>query len=94
MGPSRKAASYAAVSPLSAPERIEHERQRKLHEWRKRKQLAGTLFVLGGLVGVSHLAEHLGAFTLYRSGVDDLVAGYPLAGLLIVAGAIKLPPRF
>jgi hypothetical protein len=89
----RGPASAADVSSLSAPERIERDRQRKLREWRKRKRLAWGLFILGALVGLAHLGEHLGAFTVYRSGVDDIVAGYPLAGLLIVIGAMKLPPR-
>jgi len=40
---------------MSTPERIERARQRKLREWRNRKRLAGALFILGALVGVSHL---------------------------------------
>lgn len=47
--------------------------------------------VLGVMVGVTHLGEHFGLYTLYRSGADDLLAGYPVAGLLVVVGAMRLP---
>ena len=78
---------------LSASERVERDRQRRLRDWRRRRLLAGTLFALGTLVGISHWLEHLGAFTLYRSGVDDLIAGYPMAALLIFLGLMRLPAR-
>lgn len=78
---------------LSASERVERDRQRRLRDWRRRRWLAGSLFGLGALVGVTHWLEHLGAFTVYRSGVDDLIAGYPMAALLIFLGLMRLPAR-
>lgn len=78
---------------MSASERLERDRQQRLRDWRRRRWLAVALFALGTLLGITHLLEHLGVFTLYRSGVDDLIAGYPMAGLLIVVGLIRLPAR-
>ncbi|MGH2664131.1 MAG: hypothetical protein ACRDH8_15300 [Actinomycetota bacterium] len=42
------------------------------------------------MVFVQHLMSHAGFFTLISPGWDDLVAGYPLAGLLGLAGALVL----
>lgn len=35
---------------------------------------------LGVVAGAQHLIHHMGFFTLVSPGVDDLIAGYPLAG--------------
>lgn len=78
---------------LSVSEQVEQDRQRRLRDWRRRRWLARSLFAAGALVGVTHWLEHLGTFTLYRSGVDDLVAGYPMAALLIFLGLMRLPAR-
>ncbi len=49
-----------------------------------------SLVAAGVLIGVSHWFAHLGTWSFASSGVMDLVAGYPMAGLLGVAGAIVL----
>ncbi len=56
----------------------------------RRRILGWILVALGVIVGVQHLGHHLGFYTLISEGWDDLVAGYPLALLLGVAGAIVL----
>jgi hypothetical protein len=58
--------------------------------YRRRRILGWTLVALGVGVGLQHLGHHLGFYTLISEGWDDLVAGYPLAGLLGVVGAIVL----
>lgn len=49
-----------------------------------------SLVALAVLVGFQHLLSHMGFFTLISRGWDDLVAGYPLAALLGIGGAIVL----
>ena len=78
---------------LSVPEKLEAARQRKLRDLRRRRIWAGSLFGAAGVVAVSHVAEHLGAFTVWRPGVDDFIIGYPTAIALLVLGAIKLGPK-
>lgn len=56
----------------------------------RRRVLGWSVVVLGVLIGVQHLMHHMGFFTLISPGWDDLVAGYPLAGVLGIAGAILL----
>ncbi len=56
----------------------------------RRRVLGWTLVALGVVVFVQHLMSHAGFFTLISPGWDDLVAGYPLAGLLGLAGALVL----
>ena len=57
---------------------------------RRRRALAWTLIAFGTGIALQHLIHHLGAFTLISNGWDDLVAGYPLAALLGIIGAILL----
>jgi hypothetical protein len=45
---------------------------------------------LGIAIGVSHWLSHIGFWGFASQGVMDLVAGYPMAGLLAIAGAIVL----
>ncbi|MGH2652895.1 MAG: hypothetical protein ACRDHV_00905 [Actinomycetota bacterium] len=52
--------------------------------------LGWSLVGLGVAVFLQHLVSHAGFFTLVSPGVDDVIAGYPLAGLLALAGAIVL----
>jgi hypothetical protein len=52
--------------------------------------LGWVLVGLGVVVFVQHLVSHAGFFTLVSPGVDDIIAGYPLAALLGVIGAVVL----
>src|SRR5438128_1599029 len=56
----------------------------------KRRIFGWVLVVLGVVVFVTHLMEHMQIFEFASPGVEDLVAGYPLAALLGIAGAIVL----
>jgi len=58
--------------------------------YRRRRILGWTLVVLAIVVGVSHWMEHLGMFSFASEGIEDLVAGYPLAGVLGIASVIVL----
>ena len=73
----------------------EDEAARRAERVRKRKRrrvTAYSLFVTGGLVAVSHLLEHLGVIRLMNPTAEDLLLGYPMASVLLVAGAISLGP--
>lgn len=56
------------------------------------KRIAGWALVsLGLLVGGSHVITHLGSFQVLPTvGLQDLLVGYPMAGLLFVGGIILL----
>lgn len=56
----------------------------------RRRILGWSLIVLGVIVLVTHVIEHLGFFSFASPGVQDIVAGYPMAGVLGVAGVIIL----
>jgi len=45
---------------------------------------------LGVVVGVSHWLTHLAAWDFASQGIEDLVAGYPMALLLGIGGAVVL----
>lgn len=57
---------------------------------RKRRTIrAGQAIMAVGLaIGALHLLEHIGAFGRQPSGWEDLLVGYPTAGLVVLAGGI------
>jgi hypothetical protein len=57
---------------------------------RVRRTIGWVLVGLGIVVGMSHWLTHIGAWDFASQGVEDLVAGYPMAALLAIGGAIVL----
>lgn len=70
------------------------EIDRQLRQWPPRRVASWSLMGLGGLVAVQHLVAHAGTRPLpFSMGWQDLVAGYPMAILLVIVGAMLLDPR-
>jgi hypothetical protein len=65
-------------------------RQLSPRAYRARRTLGWTLVGLGIVVGVSHWLTHIGVWDFASQGIEDLVAGYPMAALLAIGGAIVL----
>lgn len=86
----RDKADEARARETRAAQRRAEEGKLTLPAYRRRRLLGWSLVTLGVIVGVQHFISHLGVFSLISPGVDDIVAGYPLAGLLGIAGAIVL----
>lgn len=84
-----KAAEARARTTQAAQQQAE-KKTMTLSAYRRRRATGWTLVVLGVVIGIQHLLHHMGFFTLVSPGVDDLIAGYPLAGLLGIGGAILL----
>ena len=57
---------------------------------RARRTIGWVLAGLGVVVGVSHWLTHLGVWDFASQGIEDLVAGYPMAALLAIGGAVVL----
>ena len=73
-----------------AAQRRAEARRITLAAYRRRRALGWTLVGLGVVVFGQHLVAHMGFFNVISPGWDDLLVGYPTAGLLGVAGAIIL----
>lgn len=56
----------------------------------RRHRVAYGLWVLAAIFAISHLFEHLGMFDPITgsAGLDDLLVGWPMAGVLGITGAI------
>lgn len=81
--PRRDAA--AAAAPLS-PEELARKKY-----WRKRRfvRIGQGLMLAGVLVAVVHWLAHIEAFGPQQPALWlDLVAGYPMGGVLLIAGGI------
>jgi hypothetical protein len=86
----RDKAAEARERETRAAQRRAEEHKLTLPAYRGRRLLGWSLVALGVIVGVQHFISHLGVFSLISPGVDDIVAGYPLAALLGIAGTIVL----
>jgi hypothetical protein len=73
---------------LTAVEQKAAEKRRQWFRKRRLMRIGMALMVVGGVMAVVHWLSHLGAFGGQPPGVVDLVAGYPMAALLFLAGAI------
>lgn len=65
--------------------------QDRTPEYRRKRRIIRTgqvLMVLGVVVAVVHVLAHLGMFGGQPSGLVDLLAGYPMAAVLVMVGAI------
>lgn len=74
--------------------RIQRDIDRQLNTWTWRRITSWSLFGLALLVLVQHLLAHVGWRPLPLSmGWQDLLVGYPTAGLLAITGAFMLEAR-
>jgi hypothetical protein len=85
----RKVRKARAIETQAAQRKAE---RRKLtpRQYAVRRAIGWTLVGLGVAVFVQHLVSHAGFFTLVSPGVDDVVAGYPLAAVLGIGGVVVL----
>lgn len=88
----RKQAEISA-SEQAAQERARLQRQfnRELRGWSPRRICSWALIGFAVLVAINHMFAHLGSAWLPISlGWQDLLAGYPMAGVLALIGFIIL----
>jgi hypothetical protein len=86
----RDKARVARARATQAAQAKAEARKASPASYKRRRVLGWTLVALGVVVFVQHLISHAGFFVLVSPGVDDLIAGYPLAGLLGLAGVLLL----
>jgi hypothetical protein len=66
----------------------------QLSNWSRRRVLSWSLFGLAFLVAGQHLLAHAGFRPLPLSmGWQDILVGYPTAGILAIIGALMLDPN-
>lgn len=74
--------------------RIQRDLDRQLNSWTWRRITSWSLFGLALVVVVQHLLAHTGWRPIPVSmGWQDLLVGYPTAGLLAIVGAFMLEAR-
>ena len=68
--------------------------RQELSLWPKRRIAAWALFGLAIVVAVQHILAHSGWRPIPLSmGWQDILLGYPMAGVIAVAGAMMLDPH-
>lgn len=90
---SRRSRGRAKRAQVARAQQTETDLRREAWQRRRlKRRLAFACVALGLMVGFSHLLEHLDIIELLPNPVaQDLLVGYPTAGLLIVVGLILLP---
>ena len=61
-----------------------------LQQYQRQRFFGWALVAVGVSMAVSHWIQHLGFWQLMSPGWSDLLIGYPMGGLLAVAGAVVL----
>ena len=92
-GPSRprdKRREAQARETQTAQQKAKERKQITLKAYRFRRALGWGLVGLGIVVGVSHWLSHIQVWGFASQGLMDLVAGYPMAAALVIAGSIVL----
>jgi hypothetical protein len=85
----RKKTALKKAEQATAQRQTAEAKKLTPQQYMRRRFFGWTLVALGVLVGVTHWLAHLGV--LYEdTGLYDLTIGYPMAGVLGVAGAIVL----
>lgn len=87
-------ARAAGVHAAQREQDVAAQRRQAWEKRRRRRFTAYGLMMLGGVIAVSHLLEHLGAFQLLPNpALQDILLGYPTGGLLLVIGLAMLPAQ-
>lgn len=86
----RRSRPAAAAGDAQAVQTAADQRRARQRERTRRRTLAVGLFSLAIGLAVSHLLEHAGVFQVMSPGLQDLLIGYPAAGVLAIAGGIVL----
>lgn len=74
--------------------RTQRDINRQLSGWTRRRIAAWVLFGLALLIVVQHLLAHSGWRPLpFSMGWQDLLVGYPMAGLIAILGAFIVEAR-
>lgn len=87
------AASGANKPALTAAERRDAERLQAYRRKRRLIRAGQVLMALGVLIAVVHWLAHIGAFGVQPSNLTDLLAGYPAAAVVFIAGAMLAGQR-
>lgn len=80
--PSRRRSTYEDAKPTFEQLRARYLRKRRF------LRIGMVIMAVGVLVGLQHWLAHAGVFGAQPPGWVDLVAGYPIAAVLIVGGAL------
>ena len=84
-GPQRPQATSAAAREVA--------RRKARREWMLLR-VGQVLMAIAVLIALEHAAAHLGAFGKQQpNALVDLLAGWPLAGLLFIVGAVLAGQR-
>lgn len=89
----RARASGTKGSARTAAERRDAERLRAYRRARRLLRVGQVLMGSGAVIALVHWLGHVGAFGGQPSNLADLLAGYPAAALVFVAGAILAGQR-
>lgn len=77
----------------SGARRTQRDIDRQLSPWTRRRIAAWALFAVAALVAIQHMLAHLGWRPLpFAMGLQDLLIGYPMAGVLAIVGLVALGP--
>ncbi len=55
---------------------------------RRRHAIAYAMFTVAAVMAITHVFAHAGSVTVLAQGWQDLLLGWPMAGMIAISGAI------
>lgn len=87
----RTAALSAAEQAAQERARTQREINRQLRAWSPRRIIAWAIIIFAVAMAANHILAHMGESWLPMSlGWQDLLVGYPMAGIIALVGFIIL----
>jgi len=64
------------------------ELRRDFKRRQRRHVMAYTLWIIAAVIAIGHFFEHAGTVQIVSASFQDLAIGWPMAGLLAIAGGV------
>ena len=84
----RRRAAREPIARETQRQQAQAALQADLQRQHRRHLIAYAMFALAAVIAVGHFFEHWGAVELMAPALQDLLIGWPMAGLLAVSGAM------
>ncbi len=84
----RREAARGITAAETQKRQAEAAARREFQDRRKRHAVAHSLFVVAGVMAISHFFEHAGMIQPLPQKTSDLLIGWPMAALLAMIGGI------
>ncbi|HVB01529.1 MAG TPA: hypothetical protein VNE42_09755 [Acidimicrobiales bacterium] len=81
-------ADYTATNRAIEPQNMRAGLQGGFARKRRRHISAAIMWSVAACLAIAHLFEHTGTLRIMSLGLEDILIGWPMAGVLTITGAV------